>query len=454
MPLYIAVHGGAGYHAVEDRKATKRALKASIQAALGTPKAADSQRLEAGGSSSPAHSCLDTAHYGGNLPREDTALSAIAAAIRVLEDDEVLNAGRGSNLTESGTVECDAAVMLARPAHAEFGSVAAVSGVKNPVCAARAVLEGARRADALGRVPPLTLAGAGARDFAARHGVEVVPGGALITERARAEWEYWTARLRDDTASGTAEGIPKAERAHIRPLHAHQDTVGAVCLYFPEAGAPSAAAGVSSTRGASERPRYTVPDAGLVRSGRRMRSGGWRAVSLNVWMCSVKFTIFVVGTGEAIMRANLARRVAEELDRAWDAQVPEHEMACSEHGDGDKEDEDTELDVHQILYDLLQREFGHDGREAGWGGCDKPTVGVLVMVGNALTVRLYSAFTAAGMAVAYAREGVSGEAFYLVTGSFFSQNVRAHILQQERAKPGSVYVETHTLHSNATRKTR
>ena len=85
------------------------------------------------------------------------------AAIRVLEDDPILNAGYGSNLTEAGTVECDAAIMSASSSAesesttlaTEFGSVAAAPGVRNPICAARAVLQNARRVDVFGRVPPL-----------------------------------------------------------------------------------------------------------------------------------------------------------------------------------------------------------------------------------------------------------------------------------------------------------
>ena len=127
------------------------------------------------------------------------------------------------------------------------------------------------------------------------------------------------------------------------------------------------------------------------------------------------------------MRANLARRISEELDRAWDAQ-DQNRIVTSDFGEEDEDNEDThnELDVHQILYDVLKKEFGSHGQAVGWDGCDKPTVGVLVMVGNdeigkicrgangfekllkfSFAVRLYSAFTAAGMAVAYARDNVS-----------------------------------------------
>ena len=93
----------------------------------------------------------------------EVSLSAVEAAIRVLEDDPILNAGYGSNLTEAGTVECDAAIMsasssaepISNTSAAEFGSVAAAPGIRNPISAARAVLHNARRVDVLGRIPPL-----------------------------------------------------------------------------------------------------------------------------------------------------------------------------------------------------------------------------------------------------------------------------------------------------------
>ncbi|KAL1704880.1 nucleophile aminohydrolase [Schizophyllum commune] len=394
MPLFIAVHGGAGYHAVEDRKATKHALKTSVQAALGLHKSTGD--LVVPGSVQGEAGKLNRTIADAEA---EVTLSAVETAIHVLEDNHILNAGYGSNLTEVGTVECDAAVMSALASAgsdasvSEFGSVAAAPGIKNPVSAARAVLQHARRADVLGRIPPLTLCGHGAQDFARSHDVEVVPGEDLVSDRARADWEYWSAQLRGESL---AETVPQAEGHASQRLDAHQDTVGAVCLHFPSSGMPSAAAGVSSTQVESGKRRSTARGAGQDLSESPVReaaqlSGGWRAV-------------YQVRTGEAIMRANLARRISEELDRAWDAQGQSRIVTSG----SDEDDEDfeviDELDVHQILYDVLKKEFGPRGQEVGWDGCAKPTVGVLVMVGNGEIVRLYSAFTAAGMAIAYARE--------------------------------------------------
>src|SRR5437867_5654981 len=70
------------------------------------------------------------------------ALDAVEAAVRVLEDHPRFNAGRGSVLTEEGTVEMDASIMEGD--RLACGAVAAVSHVANPVTLARRVLEDAR----------------------------------------------------------------------------------------------------------------------------------------------------------------------------------------------------------------------------------------------------------------------------------------------------------------------
>ncbi|KAL1679435.1 nucleophile aminohydrolase [Schizophyllum commune] len=415
MPLFIAVHGGAGYHAVEDRKATKQALKTSIRTALELCKAdSSSVSSSATGDVGKERTTVITNSAA------DMALTAVEAAIRVLEDDPLLNAGYGSNLTEAGTVECDAAIMSASSVSAAssalamgFGSVAAAPGIKNPISAARAMLQYARRVDVLGRVPPLTLCGHGAQEFARAHGVEVVPDDQLFSDRARADWEYWNAQLRGGSST---ESMSQAESPTSRRLDAHQDTVGAVCLHFPSSGATSAAAGVSSIRDVLGRRQSTAPAAGQDLSESQVRkvdrlSGGSRAASLAsntqiVLFASTQLTF--VGTGEAIMRANLARRISEELDRAWDALTHDRIVTTgSDEGEEEMEVIDNELDVHQILYDVLKKEFEHGRQEVGWDGSDKPTVGVLVMVGNGDIVRLYSAFTAAGMAIAYAKDDVA-----------------------------------------------
>ncbi len=100
------------------------------------------------------------------------ALDAVEAAIRVLEDDPLFNAGRGAVFTADGRVELDAAIMDG--ATLEAGAVAGVTRVKNPISAARAVME---------RSPHVLLMGIGADAFAASEGLARVDPGYFFVER-------------------------------------------------------------------------------------------------------------------------------------------------------------------------------------------------------------------------------------------------------------------------------
>jgi isoaspartyl peptidase/L-asparaginase-like protein (Ntn-hydrolase superfamily) len=102
------------------------------------------------------------------------ALEAVLAAVTVLEDDEEWNAGRGSALTAAGTVEMDAAVADGRAGR--LGGVAAVTGVRHPVLAARAVMDDGRH---------VLLAGPGAEAFAREAGLAFEPPEWFITDRRR-----------------------------------------------------------------------------------------------------------------------------------------------------------------------------------------------------------------------------------------------------------------------------
>lgn len=95
------------------------------------------------------------------LDRGGSALDAVEAAVRVLEDDPAFNAGRGSVFTAEGRVECDAAIMSGSDRLA--GAVAGVRSTRNPITLARAVME---------QSPHVFLAGSGADAFGRAHGIE------------------------------------------------------------------------------------------------------------------------------------------------------------------------------------------------------------------------------------------------------------------------------------------
>jgi beta-aspartyl-peptidase (threonine type) len=97
------------------------------------------------------------------LARGGSALDAAIAAVVLLEDCPLFNAGRGAVPTEAGDYELDAAVMDGRDRRA--GAVAAVTSVRNPVLLARAVME---------HTPHVLIVGHGAERLADRHGLELV----------------------------------------------------------------------------------------------------------------------------------------------------------------------------------------------------------------------------------------------------------------------------------------
>lgn len=143
----LAVHGGAGRIVPKEFSAQRIAAARRV---LG-------QSLTVG---------LAVLRDGGS------ALDAVVAAVLVLEDDEQFNAGRGAVLTAAGGVEHDAAV--ADGATRRAGAVTCVSGIRNPVLAARAVLQ---------RSPHVLMSGAGAQALARREGLTFVPADWFMTAR-------------------------------------------------------------------------------------------------------------------------------------------------------------------------------------------------------------------------------------------------------------------------------
>ena len=123
--------------------------------------------------------CKEAALVGwGILQRGGTALDAVEAAVVVLEDNPLFNAGTGSTLNSLGKSEMDAAIM--EGASLRAGAVAAVRGIKNPVKLARRVMDDGRH---------VLLAGEGALLFARQIGVSEVSAETLIAEEQRKRWD-------------------------------------------------------------------------------------------------------------------------------------------------------------------------------------------------------------------------------------------------------------------------
>ena len=212
--------------------------------------------------------CLRALHAGWTVLRNGGhALDAIEAAIIVLEDDPVFDAGYGSHLTLDGHVECDAIIMEAATLRA--GAVAGLRRVKNPIRAARAVLE---------KCPHMMLISEGAEQFISQHGVALCDPEELISP---AEREAWLVCSKDAHAA-------EHHRGH------EQGTVGAVAI--DQQGRLFAA---TSTGGTCCKLPGRVGDAPLIGSGcyADAETGG----------------VSSTGYGEAIMRVVMAKTATDFL---------------------------------------------------------------------------------------------------------------------------------------------
>jgi beta-aspartyl-peptidase (threonine type) len=129
------------------------------------------------------------------LSRGGSALDAVEAAVTVLEDDPTFDAGRGSFLTSDGRVQLDA--LLMDGGRMKAGGVACVERLRNPIQAARLVLE---------ESPHIYLVGTGAEQFAHAHGMTLIENSELVLDRERERLAQTQARevtgSDDDTFSG------------------------------------------------------------------------------------------------------------------------------------------------------------------------------------------------------------------------------------------------------------
>jgi L-asparaginase / beta-aspartyl-peptidase len=212
--------------------------------------------------------CLRALHAGyAVLSNSGHALDAIEAAITVLEDDAVFDAGYGSHLNLDGDVECDAIIMDATTLRA--GAVAGLRRVKNPIQAARAVLE---------KCPHMMLISEGAEQFAFDHGIPLCDPEDLILPSEREAWD----RCRRDSHAA------EHHRGH------QQGTVGAVAL--DEQGRLFAA---TSTGGTCCKLPGRVGDSPLIGSG--------------CYADCETGAVSSTGYGEAIMKVVLAKTACDFL---------------------------------------------------------------------------------------------------------------------------------------------
>lgn len=246
----LVVHGGAGVITREDLTPEQ---EAAVRAALG-------DALEAG---------------EAILRADGSALDAVTAAVRSLEDSPWFNAGRGSVLNREGHCEMDASIMEGATRRA--GAVSGVREVRNPVLAARAVME---------RSAHVFLAGPGADAFARQEGLELAPPEYFVTEARRKQWRRIVDQLR------TA-----APQAPLWPLERKSDALGTVGAVAADRAGHVAAA--TSTGGLAGKLPGRVGDSPVIGAGTYADDA----------TCAVSAT----GHGEFFLRAVVAHDVAARM---------------------------------------------------------------------------------------------------------------------------------------------
>jgi L-asparaginase / beta-aspartyl-peptidase len=240
MPIGLIVHGGAGLLATDDHEAVMAGCKAAVEAGLAL--------LRAGRS----------------------AVDAVEASVRVLEDNPLFNAGYGSVLNSDGIVEMDALIM--EGGRNLIGGVAGVRRVRNPVSLARCVME---------KTPHHLIVGEGAERVAIANAIPLVDPQSMISPGSMAEWREYIAS-RDAKLKG-------------------HDTVGAVALDL-QGGLAVAV----STGGLTDKMPGRVGDSPMAGAGGYASNGAGAACA--------------TGVGETIIRSMLTFRAVQAIENGANAQ--------------------------------------------------------------------------------------------------------------------------------------
>ena len=205
------------------------------------------------------------------LARGGSSLDAVEATVREMEDSPLFNAGKGAVFNREGRNELDASIMDGRTRGA--GSVAAVTIIRNPITAARAVMEKSKHVMLIGR---------GAELFAAKAGLDMVDPSYFFTER---RWKALQKQLMEEQKPQAARELEPDER---------YGTVGAVAL---DRNGNLAAA--TSTGGTSKKLAGRVGDAPIIAAGTYADNEG----------CAVSAT----GDGEYFIRAAVAHDIVARV---------------------------------------------------------------------------------------------------------------------------------------------
>lgn len=178
-----------------------------------------------------------------------TSLDAVEATIHIMEDSPLFNAGKGAVFTHDGKNEMDAAIMDGKTLMA--GAVAGVSTIKNPISAARAVMEKSEH---------VMMAGQGAELFAKQAGVEIVDTKYFYTKE---RWDGLQQAIKEDSTKSVLDHGNKKSMKLGTVNHDYKfGTVGAVAL--DKSG--NLAAG-TSTGGMTNKRYGRIGDAPIIGAG-------------------------------------------------------------------------------------------------------------------------------------------------------------------------------------------
>lgn len=288
-PITLVIHGGAGTitkanMTAEQEKAYQDALNKALQVGYGI--------LKGGG----------------------TALDAVEATVRVMEDNPLFNAGKGAVFTHEGRNEMDASIMEGKGLKA--GSVAGVTVVRNPITAARAVMEKSEH---------VMLTGPGAEQFAREQGLAIVEPSYFFTQ---ARYDQLQKALRNDKGASTPDQLNTPTKAAPAPATPSK-TQGK-----PKPGKPTSV--VAPTRSQdlaslifTEGRKYgTVGAVALDKQGnlaaatstggmtnkRYGRVGDAPIIGAGTYADNQSCAVSCTGWGEYFIRATVARDVAARME--------------------------------------------------------------------------------------------------------------------------------------------
>lgn len=265
QPFSLVIHGGAGTIVKEDMTPNlERAYSLALEQALAAGYAV--------------------------LEKEGSAINAVKAAIVLLEDNLLFNAGRGAVFTKKGVQEMDAAIMDGKTLNA--GAVAGVRNVRNPIELAEEVMRHSNH---------VFLSGKGANDFAIKQGIKLEPDEYFFSQFRYDQWKV----LRDSD--------------NYSLDHTHQDlaelmkekkfgTVGAVAC-----DAHGNIAAATSTGGMTNKKYGRIGDSPIIGAG----------TYANDLTCAISCT----GHGEPFIRAVAAYDVSCLMEyRGWSLEQAMNEV--------------------------------------------------------------------------------------------------------------------------------